>query len=177
MHIEQKQFCQYVRLLYPTYFSNVKVLDVGSLDINGNNQDLFANCQYTGIDIAPGKNVHVVTRGHEYNAPDQYYDTIISTECFEHDKYYSLTIANIVRMLRVGGLFLFTCATTGRREHGTRNTTPSDAPFLTGDWADYYKNLTKQDILDIPDIAKFSCQIFTNNKTHDLYFYGIKNTK
>lgn len=175
MHTEQKEFCQFVRTQYPQYFVNSKVLDVGSLDINGNNRYLFHNCQYTGIDVAPGENVHVVSKGHEYNAPDGYYDTIISTECFEHDKFYRDTITNIIRMLRQDGLFLFTCASTGRPEHGTRRTSPSDAPLLTGDWADYYKNLTKDNILSIPSVGLLSTQMFYNNKTHDLYFYGIKN--
>jgi hypothetical protein len=175
MHTEQKEFCQYVKILHPEYFKDCKVLDVGSLDINGNNQYLFENCQYTGIDVAPGNNVHVVSKGHEYNAPDGYYDTIISTECFEHDMYYKDTITNIIRMLRNDGMFLFTCASTGRPEHGTRRTSPSDAPLLTGDWADYYKNLTTNDIVNIPSVNLLTTQIFYNEQTHDLYFYGIKN--
>ena len=51
-------------------------------------------------------------------------------------------------MTRPEGLFTFTCASTGRPEHGTRRSGPQDAPLLMeqGDWGDYYKNLTEEDI-------------------------------
>ena len=63
---------------------NKLVLDIGSLDINGNNQYLFEDCQYTGIDVGVGKNVDIVSKAHELKMPSGTYDTIISTECFEH---------------------------------------------------------------------------------------------
>jgi hypothetical protein len=57
-----------------------------------------------------------------------------------------------MRMLKSNGLFIFTCATDGRAEHGTNRTSPADAPLLTGNWSDYYKNLTETDIMDVLDI-------------------------
>ena len=154
------------------------VLDIGSLDINGNNQEYFDNCNYIGVDIANGRNVDIVSKGHELGFPDQTFDIIISTECFEHDQYYEKTIQNIYRMLKSGGLLIFTCATTGRPEHGTRRTTPEDAPLLQNDieWSDYYKNLTEQDIRNIFNVENnFSTFEFSTNEiSYDLYFYGFK---
>jgi SAM-dependent methyltransferase len=177
-HANQIEFCKKIKNKFPDFFKDKKVLDVGSLDINGNNRYLFENCEYTGIDIGPGKNVDIVSLGHKFDAPDESYDFIISTECFEHDMYYELTIKNIYRMLKSKGFFLFTCATTGRREHGTKRTSPRDAPLLTAfdKWSDYYKNLTADDIKKIYDLDKiFSKHEFEiNKKSHDLYFYGIK---
>lgn len=86
------------------------------------------------IDLLPGKNVDIASKGHEINLPDVCIDTIISTECFEHDSCYHDTILNIVRMLKPGGLFIFSCATTGPLEHGTRRTTPEDVPVLPAFW-------------------------------------------
>lgn len=175
-HPEQVEFCVSVAELYPRYFREKKVLDVGSLDINGNNRYLFKDCEYTGIDIGPGRNVDIVTLGHEFDAPDGSYDFIISTECFEHDMHYVKTLQNIVRMLKSGGMFLFTCATTGRPEHGTRNSHPDCAPLLDGKWFDYYKNLTEDDVraaINVDEI--FDTYHFeVNEKSKDLYFYGIK---
>ena len=54
-HIEQIIFCIKVKNMFPSYFKNIDVLDVGSLDLNGSNRYLFENCRYTGIDIGPGK--------------------------------------------------------------------------------------------------------------------------
>ncbi|MBN1838581.1 MAG: class I SAM-dependent methyltransferase [Campylobacterales bacterium] len=177
-HIQQQEFCQRVREKYKDFFRHKFILDIGSLDINGNNQEYFYNCNYIGVDIALGRNVDVISKGHELKFPEETFDVIISTECFEHDQYYYATINNIYRMLKPGGLFLFTCATTGRAEHGTRRTTPEDAPLLQSDieWSDYYKNLTELDIRKVLDIEKsFSMFEFSTNEiSQDLYFYGFK---
>jgi len=170
-HDEQRMFCTSVQHIFPDKFHKVSVLDVGSLDINGNNRYLFTQSSYIGVDIGPGRNVDVVCRGHLYDNPEPF-DVVISTECFEHDEYYPETIRNMYRLLKSGGLFLFTCATEGRPEHGTTRTSPSDAPFVH----DYYKNLTEQDIRAVMNIEEhFSdYQFQTRQNPADLYFWGIK---
>lgn len=179
-HPEQIKYCESVKKLLPKYFSEKLVVDVGSLDVNGNNSFLFKDCLYIGVDISEGKNVDIVSKGHELKLPDESIDVVISTECFEHDFFYRDTIRNIVRILKPGGLFLFTCATTGRPEHGTRRTSPEDAPFihLQGfeEWADYYKNLEEKDIREVIDIEEYfrSYSFSVNSDSKDLYFWGVK---
>ncbi|MEF3168907.1 MAG: glycosyltransferase [Deltaproteobacteria bacterium] len=177
-HVQQREFCLAVKQKFPEYFKDKLVLDIGSLDINGNNQYLFENCHYIGIDIAPGRNVDIVCKGHELALPDSTFDVIISTECLEHDKYWDKTLQNAVRLLKPGGLLLVTCATTGRPEHGTRRTSPIDAPLLQhfDDWADYYKNLEESDFRQALDIESIFQEFFfsTNQQSFDLYFYGLK---
>ena len=173
-HQQQSDFCLYVKNKFPQKFSNVRVLDIGSLDINGNNRFLFGkNYSYIGVDLSEGKNVDIICRGHEFKS-DQLFDVVISTECFENDEFYPLTINNMYQHLKSGGIFLFTCATTGRGEHGTTRTSPADAPFV----GDYYKNLTEHDIRQVLDIEEmFSDFQFISREIppQDLYFYGIKN--
>jgi SAM-dependent methyltransferase len=175
-HTEQRNFCKYVADKHPSFFTKVRVLDVGSLDVNGNNRWLFTDVLYTGIDVDNGPNVDIVSKGHEYNAPDGFFDTIISTECFEHDMFYKETLLNIVRLVRPGGMFLFTCASTGRPEHGTRTHDKGSAPLLKGEWEDYYKNLAEEDIREVLNVDEiFSEYEFgVNHNSKDLYFYGIK---
>lgn len=177
-HTEQVIYCSKIKEKYPRFFQNRLVLDVGSLDINGNNRYLFENCLYIGIDVAEGRNVDIVSMGAELKLPDLLFDMIISTECFEHDRHYRDTLNNIYRMLRPGGLFMFTCATIGRPEHGTRSSSPADAPLLKhyGDWQDYYKNLSEEDFRAVLNIDElFSEYGFeTNDSAHDIYFSGIK---
>ena len=115
-HKEQIDFFVKVKNKFPDVFKNCDVLDIGSLDINGNNRYLFENYTYTGVDIGPGNNVDVISKGHEFK-PDKKYDIVISSECFEHDMYYKKTILNCIELTKQGGLFTFTCATTGRPEH------------------------------------------------------------
>ncbi len=182
-HKEQHDFCVRVKDHLPNFFRNKKVLDIGSLDINGNNRSLFENCNYIGLDVGEGRNVDVVSVGHKYDAPNEFFDVIISTEVFEHDMFYEETIKNIIRMLKPGGLFIFTCAAPGRPEHGTRRLGENCAPLLiqiSEEWADYYKNLTEQDIRKINSFNEvFPDGHFELNNIHleipaDLYFYGIK---
>ena len=178
-HIQQVEFCKKVKALYPEWFKDKIVVDIGSLDINGNNRYLFENCIYVGVDIGLGRNVDIVSKGHEFNFPNESVDVVIATECFEHDMYYEASLKNIYRILKPGGFLIFTCATTGRAEHGTKRTTPQDATLLMDfdDWCDYYKNLTEQDISSVFNLTKeFSlCKFETNEESHDLSFYGFKS--
>lgn len=174
-HLNQYKFCERVSAIYPEFFDSVRVLDVGSMDINGNNRPHFKNSKFLGIDIGEGPNVDIICSGHLFSVKNnsEKFNTIISTECFEHDAYYRETITNIVKnLLLPGGMFLFSCATTGRPEHGTTRTSPFDSPFTN----DYYKNLTEEDIKEFLDLDfYFSDYSFsTNNETKDLYFWGIK---
>lgn len=174
-HRQQIEFCNSVKQRFPDKFNNVSVLDIGSLDINGNNRYLFENYTYIGVDLGEGNNVDVISRGHEYDSPELF-DVVISTECFEHDEFYGLTIENMYRLLTPGGIFIFTCATEGRPEHGTRRTSPADAPFVA-ELNDYYKNLTEKDIREVIDVdARFSEYQFSSRiNPCDLYFWGIKH--
>jgi hypothetical protein len=179
-HLKQQEFCTSVKGLFPEYFKGVDVCDIGSLDINGNNHYLFEDYSYIGVDVGRGKNVNIVSKGHEFKPIDgKQFDLVISTECFEHDQFWRLTIQNIVlNLVKSGGMFLFSCATTGRPEHGTRRTTPNDSPItiLDESWSDYYLNLTAEDISSAINLSEhFSFYRFSNNhESKDLYFWGIK---
>ena len=179
-HYEQQQFCQKIKDTFPKYFSKKRVLDIGSLDINGNNRFLLDDCNYIGLDVGEGPNVDVIRVAHLYEAPNEQFDLIISTEVFEHDMYYQESVQNIIRMLKPGGAFLFTCASTGRPEHGTINSDGGEAaPLLlqiSKDWSNYYKNLTKSDFITIPGFTEaFPDGFFEYNPNPgDLYFFGVK---
>lgn len=171
-HKAQREFCLTVKSRFPEYFLRKRVLDIGSLDINGSNRKLFTDCEYIGLDLEAGSNVNVICRAHEYNEPDESFDTIVSTEAFEHDKYLPKTLNKIVRLLKSFGLFFFTCATFDRPEHGTEKASPKDSPFTP----DFYRPVTSALVKTLLDLDKFENYHIGIEPTHyDLQFWGIRN--
>lgn len=181
MHDQARNFTVFVKSILSDYFKNKRVLDVGAGDINGNNRFLFENCHYEGNDVVQAPNATIVSKTKDLPFAPNSFDTIISTECFEHDPEYKESFLKIYDMLKPGGLFCFTCASTGRAEHGTRRTTPGDSYGTIGnlgDMIDYYKNLTGDDISEIflnkMGIFFSSFDTYYNAYSKDLYFVGIK---
>jgi len=180
MHPEAHDFTLFVKSILYDFFVNKRVLDVGSGDINGNNNFLFENCEYHGNDVIDAPNVTIVSKTANLPFEDELFDTIISTECFEHDPEYSASLLKIYKMLKPNGLLCFTCASTGRTEHGTTRSQPGCSYGTIGnleDMKDYYKNLTEIDINEVLDLNNsFSIwDTYYNSVSHDLYFVGIKN--
>jgi SAM-dependent methyltransferase len=181
MHEQATQFTLFVKRILPEYFEEKRVLDVGSGDINGNNRFLFKHCGYEGNDVIHGKNVTIVSKTKDLPSEyDDYFDVIVSTECFEHDPDFPLSIQRIYTMLKPDGLFFFTCASTGRQEHGTRRTSPQDSFGTMGnieDMIDHYKNITEHDLNKVLELKKHFVQwnTYFNAESKDLYFVGIKN--
>ena len=179
MHIQARNFTEFVKEILFEFFINKRVLDVGSGDINGNNRFLFNNCEYDGNDVIKANNVTIVSKTKDLYFQDNTFDTIISTECFEHDPEYKESFIKIYNMLKPDGLFCFTCASTGRDEHGTRRTSPECSYGTIGnleDMSDYYKNLTEIDLNEVLSLNNlFSVwDTYYNNESKDLYFVGIK---
>jgi SAM-dependent methyltransferase len=179
MHGQARAFTVFVKKILGNYFINKRVLDVGSGDINGNNRFLFENCEYDGNDVIQANNVTIVSKTKDLPFTDNTFDTIISTECFEHDPEYKESFIKIYNMLKPDGMFCFTCASTDRGEHGTRRTSPQDSYGTIGnlsDMSDYYKNLTEIDLNDVLSLnVLFSVwDTYYNNVSKDLYFVGIK---
>jgi SAM-dependent methyltransferase len=179
MHPEAKDFTLFVKKILPDFFINKTVLDVGSGDINGNNRFLFENCEYNGNDVIEANNVTIVSKTKDLPFKDNTFDTIISTECFEHDPEYKESFIKIYSMLKPNGLFCFTCASTNRPEHGTLRTTPNDSYGTIGNlenMSNYYKNITESDLNEILKLNDlFSIwDTYYNYISKDLYFVGIK---
>jgi len=168
-----------LKVFFQTILLKKKVLDVGSGDINGNNRFLFENCSYEGNDVVQAPNVTIVSKTKDLPYENETFDTIISTECFEHDPTYKESFLKIYDILKKDGLFCFTCASIGRPEHGTRRSTPEDSYGTIEnlkDMSDYYKNLTEKELHAVLNLNElFSVwNTYYCNSSKDLYFLGIK---
>jgi len=177
-HPEQLNFIAHLRERFSytdNFFDSKKVLEVGSLDINGSIRAYFTNCDYTGIDVGAGRGVDTVCEGQLYAAADDTFDTIVSCECFEHNPFWQETFNNMHRMCKSEGLIIMSCATTGRKEHGTWGSEPECCPLTLAKGWHYYRNLEENDFREGFDLdSMFSHYEFSvDENVHDLYFIGI----
>ncbi len=174
-HPQQFFFVGAVRQLLPDAFQGRKVLEIGSLNLNGSVRQFFNDCDYVGLDVGEGRDVDVVCPGEHYGASAGSFDTIISCEAMEHNPAWRATWLNMLRMLKPDGLMIMTCATIGRRQHGTSEFGPGDSPLTVGLKQDHYENRTAADfeaLMPLP--ALFAQSAFhSDHESHDLYFFGI----
>ncbi len=177
-HPQQAEFFGSVRARYPAGFQGARVLEVGSLDINGSVRELFSGCDYTGVDLQLGPGVDLACPGHLLEFPSGHFDTVISAECFEHNPFWRETFANMMRMCRPGGLVLVSCASTGRKEHGTTRTNPDASPFTVQARWDYYRNLTPSLLTRCIHLEGWlsDWRTWVNHVSRDLYFVGLRGT-
>jgi GT2 family glycosyltransferase len=119
MHWPVIGFLHRIKRNHPDLFSNGRVLECGSYDINGSPRVLFDDpSEYIGLDWRDGPGVDVVSLAHEYkDKPDGYFDLVISTEMLEHDPYWKQSIKRMVDLLSLGGSMLITCAGPSRKRH------------------------------------------------------------
>ena len=85
------------------------VVDFGSQIISGESYKQFFNNPnwiYTGVDIAPGRNVDCVLKDmYKWSEiPSNGVDIFVSGQTFEHIEYIWLSILEISRVLKPGGL-------------------------------------------------------------------------
>lgn len=86
---------------------HIRVLDVGSYDVNGNYRVLFQgmDVDYIGLDMSDGLNVDFVpVDPYRWDGlEDESFDFVISGNAFEHIEYPWLTIREIYRVVKKEG--------------------------------------------------------------------------
>lgn len=173
-HAQQLKFVSLVREFFLPSMSGVRVLEIGSYDVNGSIRKIFDGSEYLGADLFEGPGVDVVSSGHLLKMPDESFDLSISSECFEHNPFWIETFNNMNRMTSGSGMVVVTCASRGRLEHGTTRTSPEKSPGSQKIGWDYYLNLEQSDFLKNIDLpAMFSKWVFFYIPvSQDLYFVG-----
>lgn len=84
----------------------LKILDVGSMDVNGTYKAIFKNVNwhYSGLDIIDGPNVDIVSKGAYDFGLDTEYDVVISGNCLEHVEAPWKWIKEVEKATKKGGL-------------------------------------------------------------------------
>jgi SAM-dependent methyltransferase len=95
------------------------VLEVGSMNVNGSVRGLFAGAaRYVGIDFREGPGVDQVMNAHELGFADSEFHVVVSTEMLEHDDAFWLSMREMGRVLRPGGILIVTARGNGFIPHG-----------------------------------------------------------
>lgn len=100
--------------------TEIRVLDVGSYDVNGSYKHLFEErkYQYTGLDMEAGPNVDIVLENpYAWDAIEtDSFDIVVTGQAFEHIEFFWKTMEEIARVLKKDGL-LCIIAPKGFSEH------------------------------------------------------------
>jgi hypothetical protein len=101
----------------PWFHGPNKVLEVGSLNVNGSVRQFFSGQRgYVGVDWRPGPNVDVVSLAHEMLF-DWPFSTVISASMFEHDPYWKKSLARMVGHMRPRGILLISWGAARNNPH------------------------------------------------------------
>lgn len=179
-HPEQTKFVQLVRDLNAANIAGSRILEVGSFDVYGTFRSMFASAgDYTGIDLSEGPGVDLAISAHDMVGTvdsDGPFDFVISCEALEHDPDWRLTVTNALAVLKSPGMFLMTCATTLRPEHGTTRTNPAESPGTQSLGWDHYANVSLEDFTAHVRTVDPQLQVhaWRNPTVFDLYAVVIK---
>lgn len=96
---------------------NLKIIDIGSQDVNGSYRNLFnkTGWKYTGADVVAGKNVDIVIND-MYNWKEiksNSYDIVISGQTLEHVEFFWITMSEIHRILKQNGMACIIAPSSG----------------------------------------------------------------
>jgi SAM-dependent methyltransferase len=108
----------WVKRQVETYdLANTSVLDVGSLDVNGNPRHLFTGA-YLGVDMRPGSAVDKVLNAHDLASGlgAHQFDTVLCLEMLEHDTAPWISMDEMRFVIKHGGYLIAT--TRGYDEDG-----------------------------------------------------------
>lgn len=98
----------------------LRIIDIGSQDINGSYKPIFQHpyWEYEGADVVEGNNVDIVLRDmYDWRGlRSNHYDVVISGQAFEHIEYFWITMMEIARVMKVGGLCCIIAPSSGN-EH------------------------------------------------------------
>lgn len=117
MHLASYRWWIYASARWPEYFTQAKVVEFGSYNINGTIRPLFVDCAYLGIDWREGPGVDQVGLFHKIREQKLYpVDAVVSASTLEHDPFWSLSLSKAASLLGEQGALFMTwgCAANAR---------------------------------------------------------------
>ena len=147
MHKEARHFLAFCLLTFGEEYYRGRVLDVGSLDMNGNNRFYFGDdiIEYVGCDRVAGKNVTHVCDISELSYEPAYFDVVISTEVLLDARM----LLKMWSFLKPGGILVITTADLKRGGN----------------------------VALVPALKELGASVYSNDTHGDIYAVGTKDEK
>lgn len=93
------------------------ILDLGSQDVNGSYRPIFSQhvWHYVGLDMEAGNNVDIVLRTPYVwrEIASESADVVISGQAFEHIQFFWITMLEVARVLKPGGICCILAPSSG----------------------------------------------------------------
>lgn len=159
---------EYVRDVVEKLPIRKSVLEYGGKDVNGTVRHLFPDASYVSIDLLDGAGVDIVADAATFrpvNAPD----TVVCCEVLEHSAKWADIIAQAARVLEVDGVFIMTCATTGRAPHGVDG--------MQVQPGEYYGNVEVNEMMSTLGVYFSEYDLDVNTPAGDLYVTAFKSER
>lgn len=116
MHYNNRLWLQDLKKEYPNNFKDCRVLEIGSLNVNGTARDYFENCDYIGVDRDGGLDVDIAVDARETHF-DRQFDTLLILSVFEHDLDWKETLRHNLKWLKRGGMCFVCFGAEGNKPH------------------------------------------------------------
>jgi hypothetical protein len=98
---------RWVESIKPLLPKRGKVLEIGSLNVNGSVRPLFSGYDYLGIDIQAGQDVDLVMNGNDIGKTWHHeFEIVIACSVFEHDPFWFKTLDGIKEVIVPHGAFI-----------------------------------------------------------------------
>jgi len=167
MHPTSLKLMEYCLHAYGKGDGTERVLDVGSLDVNGTYRGLFALApgqggypiaSYVGADIREGPNVDLMMGEYSIPVQEAAFNVIISGNTMEHVKLFWVWSRELKRVLAPGGLLILGVPSLGCGEHrypvDCWRLMPDGMRVLLEDWLHLDVLEIKQQGFDIFGVAR-----------------------
>lgn len=96
--------------------NDLAVLEIGSYDVNGSVREIFTG-PYLGVDYRAGPGVDLVADARWLPIPSASWPVVVSTEMLEHCEHPDLALAEMERVLVLGGCLLLSARGPGFPPH------------------------------------------------------------
>lgn len=117
MNIATQQFIQ--RAIWELSINRGRVLECGSLNVNGSVREFFKVDEYIGTDMRAGPGVDIVINTHNLDQmfkPEEF-DFVICCDMFEHDNAFWISIEQMKSVLKKEGWLVLVAAGFGFGTH------------------------------------------------------------